>query len=161
MQSPGAALRLDQALGRAYRFIAKRDRTVAEVRGCLERSEFEGETIEAALSELSELGYLDDERFARRFAEDRRNLDSWGDARIARRLRELGVAGDLVAAALADRGDAPGELESAIALLTRRFAQPAETARDRNRALGVLMRKGYSADLALDAIRAHAATGAR
>ena len=42
------------------------------------------------MSALLEGSYLDDAAFARRFAEDRRNLDGWGSERIERRLAELG-----------------------------------------------------------------------
>ena len=40
--------------------------------------------IDAVLGELCEQGYLDDARFAQRFAEDRRRLDGWGAERIER-----------------------------------------------------------------------------
>ncbi|HMS72497.1 MAG TPA: RecX family transcriptional regulator, partial [Baekduia sp.] len=111
------AQRLDDALQRAYRFISKRDRTVSEVRSRLEKAEVDESTAQAAIDELTQLGYLDDARYAQRFAEDRRNLDSWGDDRIDRRLRELGVDRGEIQAALADRGDAPSELDTAVALL--------------------------------------------
>ena len=54
---------------------------------------------EAAIAELGRQGYVDDARFAARFAEDRRALDGWGSERIERRLRELGVPEEHVAAA--------------------------------------------------------------
>ena len=104
-------------------------------------------------------GYVDDARYARVFAEDRRKLDAWGPERIERRLLALGVDRELVADALADR-DARGELDAAVALLRRRFgdAVPA-TERERERALGVLARKGYDLELAYDAVRAFCERG--
>ena len=106
------------------------------------------------LIELEDLRYVDDRRYAVRFATDRRHLDSWGDGRIERRLRELGVDRSLIAEALAARGEAPTELEAAVTLLRRRFPQPPETPRDRDRAIGMLARKGYDLELAYDAVRA-------
>ena len=47
-------------------------------------------------------------------------------------------------------------MERALELLRRRFPAPAGDRRERDRALGVLVRKGYDVDLALDAIAAHA-----
>ena len=47
--------------------------------------------VEEVVAALLEGGYVDDAAFARRFAEDRRNLDQWGADRIERRLLELGV----------------------------------------------------------------------
>jgi regulatory protein len=47
------------------------------------------------------------------------------------------------------------EIERALALLRRRFPTPAGDRREHERALGMLLRKGYDSDLALDAIAAH------
>ena len=111
------------------------------------------EVADRAVAELTEQGYLDDERFAGRFAEDRRALDHWGTERIERRLRELGIERELAAAAAAAGED--GELDSAVALLARRFPSPPREERDLNRALGLLVRRGYELELAHDAIRAY------
>jgi regulatory protein len=143
---------LDDALGRGYRYLGHRDRTVAEMRAHLLSKNVGDAMVEQAIAVLREQDYLDDARFARRFAEDRRALDSWGAERIERRLRELGVDRDLVATALA--AGAEDELDTAVALLRRRFPAPPETPRDRDRALGMLVRKGYDLELAYDAIRA-------
>ena len=47
-------------------------------------------------------------------------------------------------------------MEAALELLARRFPEPPQTPRDRDRALGVLVRKGYELELAYDALRRHA-----
>lgn len=149
------AQRLDEALQRAYAFLSKRDRTAREVELRLLKAEVKPSVVEAALTELVDLGYLDDGRYAERFTQDRRNLDSWGDDRIDRRLRELGVDRALIARALATRGaDEPSELDAAVALLRRRFSVMPETPKDRQRAVGMLARKGYGTELAHDAVRA-------
>jgi regulatory protein len=144
--------RLQHALDLAYRFLGHRDRTVAEVR---ERLGAEGEeaVIDEAVEELRHLGYLDDARYAQRFAEDRRTIDAWGAERIERRLLAVGVDPQLIEAALGEQG-AGEELEAALAVLRRRFAQPPANDRDRDRALGLLVRKGYELELAYDAVRA-------
>jgi regulatory protein len=142
------------ALDRAYRFLGHRDRTVAEVRRHLAKKDVEEEAIDHAVATLSEQGYLDDARFAQRFAEDRVTLDGWGSDRIERRLAELGVDREHVSAALAGR-DFGSELDTALELLRRRWREPPATPRDRDRALGFLVRKGYDLELAYDAIREH------
>lgn len=148
-------VRLQQARELAWRALDRREHTVAEVRGLLERKRVDPEAAAAVLGELVEGGWLDDAAFARRFAEDRRNLDGWGSERIERRLRSLGVAGDDIDAAVGTR-DQAGELEAAVELLGRRFPQPLTGPRDAQRALGVLVRKGYDLELAHDALRRHA-----
>lgn len=147
-------LRLQHALDLAYRYLGHRDRTVVEVRRHLEAKRIEPDTIDAAVAELERCGYLDDARFAQRFCEDRRTLDGWGTERIERKLLACGVARAVVDAALAGR-DGEDELAAALALLDRRFPGPLHSDRDRERALGHLVRKGYELDLAYDAVRAH------
>jgi len=146
-------LRLLHALDAAYGYLGRRDRTVLEVRRHLELKRVEPATIDAAVAELTRAGYVDDARYAVRFAEDRRSLDSWGAERIERRLRLLGVAEHHVQAALAQH-DAADERKAAVAALQRRYAPPA-TPRERERALGFLVRKGYALELAYDAICAY------
>ena len=154
MGGPGTAeRRLQHALDLAYRYLGRRDRTVLEVRRHLEGKRVEPSAIDAALRELIETGYLDDARYAMRFAEDRRELDDWGADRIARRLRALGVGEAEVAAALSAQGT-DSERDAAIALLRRRLREAPQTDRDRERALGLLVRKGYDLDLAYEAVRA-------
>jgi regulatory protein len=147
--------RLQHALDLAYRHLGHRDRTVVEVRRHLERKRVEPATIDEAIEALLEQGYLDDARYARQFADDRRLLDAWGADRIERKLAAAGVARQHVEAALAAQ-DAAGELDAACALLRRRFPTPPADDRARERALGVLVRKGYGLDLAYEAVRAYA-----
>ena len=142
-----------RALELAFRHLSRRDRTEAELRRHLAAREVGERAAEAAIAEVARLGYLDDARYARTFAEDRRNLDNWGSERIERRLLELGVDREHVAAALGERGGTD-ELESALELLRRRLRSVPATERERERALGMLVRKGYELELAYDAVRA-------
>jgi regulatory protein len=148
-------VRLQHALDLSYRYLGFRDRTVLEVRRHLEAKRVEPDTIEQAVAELSALGYLDDARFAQRFVEDRRTLDNWGNERIERKLVASGIDADLITAALVTGDAAETQLEAALTILTRRFRTPPETGRDRERALGFLVRKGYELETAYDAIRAY------
>jgi regulatory protein len=146
--------RLEHALDAAYRFLGRRDRTVAEVRERLDAQEIDAEVVDEAIAELTRQGYLDDARYAHRFAEDRRTIDAWGAERIERRLLAVGVEPALIAAAIGERGAAE-ELEAALTVLRRRFPDAPTDDRDRDRALSLLVRKGYDLDLAYDAVRAY------
>jgi regulatory protein len=147
--------RLQRARDLAWRALNQRDRTVAELARALAAKRVDPASIDVVLGELLEQGYLDDARYAHRFADDRRRLDGWGAERIERRLRALGVDAELIAAALADQGPEE-ELEAALALLRRRFPDPPAGPRELERALGMLVRKGYELELARDALRRHA-----
>jgi regulatory protein len=147
--SPPPPAETGKGFGVAYAYLNKRERTEAEVRARLERAEVRGEEVDVVIAELLEFGYIDDARYARVFTEDKRTLEAWGNERIAQTLRERGVERELIEAALAEGG----ELDRAIALLGQRFpAGPAEQ-RDRERAFGVLARKGYESETASDAIK--------
>jgi regulatory protein len=155
-----------RALDLGYAFINRRDRTVVEVRGQLERKGVSEAHREAAITTLAEQGFLDDDRYARLFVTDKRELEQWGNDRIRRGLLTRGVDRELVDAVLNETpaGDEPDEqheteLDRAVALLRRRFPDPPEDRRQRERALGVLLRKGYESELALDALAALARRG--
>lgn len=147
--------RLEHARGLAWRALGRRERTEAELRQILARRRVAPEDAQQVLSELLSGGFVDDAGFARRFAEDRRRLDAWGSERIARRLRALGVAPEHVAAAVGEQ-EPEAELDAALALLRRRVPEPPTTTRERDRALGILVRKGYGVELAWAALRRHA-----
>jgi regulatory protein len=151
-------LRLQHALDLSYRYLGHRDRTVVEVRRHLESKRVEPATIDETIAELQVQGYLDDARYAQRFAEDKRTIDAWGADRIERRLLSAGIDPALIAVALAER-DGAEELEAALAVLRRRFPAPPADDRERDRALGLLVRKGYDLELAYDAIRSYAREG--
>jgi regulatory protein len=158
-RSPDHEVRLQHARDVAWQALNRRDHTMAELARTLARKRAEPAVIDAVVGELCEQGYLDDARYARRFADDRRRLDGWGAERIERRLREAGVAPELIAAAVGEQGH-EDELEAALALVRRRFPEPPATARDCERALAMLVRKGYELELAHDAIRRHAGVAA-
>ena len=103
---------------------------------------------------LRDEGLLDDAGYARRFAEDRRLIDRWGNERIARDLERRGVARDLVDAALAGHGQ-DEELAVAVSLLDRRFPLPFDGDRERDKAWRMLVRRGYEPELAYSAVRRH------
>jgi regulatory protein len=150
--------RLQRARDLAWAALNRREHTVAELRRVLERKRAEPSDIAVVLEELVSEKWVDDAAYARRFTEDRRNLDGWGAERIARRLAALGVDREDIDAALAARAGSD-EREAALELLQRRFPDPPADPRDRNRALGMLARKGYELELAHDVLRRYCGAG--
>jgi regulatory protein len=139
----------------AYCYLNRRDRTTHQMRLHLQRRGCREEDIDAAIESLTEQGYLDDARYARLFTEDKRQFEQWGAERIRRTLLQRGIDRQLVAQTLA--GDGTGsEVGHAVELLRRRFPAPPRERRERERALGVLLRKGFELEIALEALAAHA-----
>jgi regulatory protein len=156
---PGADDCPPRALELAYRYLNRRERTVAEMRRHLGARGCRSDDAEAAIGQLLDQGYLDDARYAQLFAEDKRELEQWGSGRIQRALLERGIDCALVEQAVA-ADQACGDRERAILLLRRRFQTCPRDRRERDRALGMLLRKGYEPELALDALAAYAHDGA-
>jgi regulatory protein len=142
----------EEALSQAYRYLNRRERTVAEVRAHLKRKHPAPELIDAVLDELIKKGYLDDARYAKCFTEDRRKLDGWGSERIRRRLLELGIERNLAQQA-SEPEDQEQEIRAALEVLHRRVRFPPSDPSGRKRALGMLVRRGYAPELAYNAIR--------
>jgi regulatory protein len=158
-----------RALELAHRYLNRRERTTHELRQHLVSRRLETAAIDEAVDELTQTGYLDDARYARMFAEDKRELEQWGSARIRRSLVARGieravveaaleaaeVAGAAEPAAAAAKPSQSSEFARALALLERRFPSPPHERRDRQRALGVLVRRGYELELAVDVLNAY------
>jgi regulatory protein len=146
---------LEHGLELAYGYLNRRERTEAELRGHLQARGVDAGAIDASIGTLRHQGYVDDERFARLFTQDKRELEEWGSDRIRRALLDRGVERELVEATLSQ--DPPAaELDRALELLRRRFPSPPADRRERERALGLLIRKGYDGELAIEALAGHA-----
>ena len=146
---------VELAVGRGLVYIGFRARTVLETQNKLIQKGIAEDVVRGAIARLIEMDYLDDRRFALSFVEDRRNLDGWGNSRIRTRLIALGADRGAIDAAFAVE-DEETELQRAVAFLDTRLTQPAEANADRRRAMGLLVRRGYTYETASDAIRAHA-----
>ena len=153
--TPSVAGELERALGIAFAYLNRRERSSEEMRLRLQREELQSGAVDAALERLTEQGYLDDARYARLFAQDKRELEDWGEERIRRSLRARGIERELIEAAVREE-EGSGERGRAIGLLQRRFPLPPSPGRERERAFAMLIRKGYDSEIAAEAVAAHA-----
>jgi regulatory protein len=135
----------------ALKALSYKERTESELRGWLGERAVEEAEIEEVIGLLIEAGAVDDASFARRYAEDKRELAGWGPDRISKALEGRGVAREHVEAALAGE-DEDAQLERAVALLGDRGLR-CGSEQERERALGLLVRRGYPIELAYEAVR--------
>jgi regulatory protein len=147
--APGEGMEL------ALSALRRKERSTAELRVWLRARGVTEEEVEATLGRLGEIGELDDSRFAQRFAEDKRDLQGWGPERIGGVLARRGIAPELIERAVAGEGT-QDQVARAASLLARR-GDRADDDRSRARALAYLTRRGYSYDVAYEAVRAHGA----
>ena len=158
----GVDEKLQRALDIGYAYLNRRERTEHEVRAQLERKGISAELAEDAVRTFIEQGFLNDERFAELFVTDKRELEQWGSERIRRGLLARGIDRELAERALVDRLRASSAKRSPASWSGRwsccagGFPTPPRERRDRDRALGMLVRKGYETELAVDALGAYA-----
>lgn len=142
----------ESAFAAALGALRRRERTVAELSAWLEQREIGEELVAEVIGELVEAGELDDERFARAFAEDKRELSGWGPERIEGALADRGLPVALIEEVCA--GEArEQQLERAVGLLRGR-GEELDGDHARARALAFLNRRGYGYEVAYDAVRA-------
>jgi regulatory protein len=141
----------DEPLSLALQALDRKERTVAEMGSWLRARGVGGDEIEQVVDHLVSAGVLNDARYARRYAEDKRELKRWGSERIRAALLDRGVSEDDVAEALSD-GGGETEIEQAVQLLRERDETLAD-ALERQRGLGALIRRGYDSETAYEAIR--------
>ncbi|MFN8162028.1 MAG: regulatory protein RecX [Solirubrobacterales bacterium] len=141
----------DEPLALALGALARKERSVAELRCWLAGRGVDPSGVERVVEQLLDGGALDDERFAERFAEDKREISGWGRERIATALEARGVGRGEIEAALAAE-DREEELERAVGLVLTAVGEPADD-RARGRAFGLLVRRGFGAEAAYEAVR--------
>jgi regulatory protein len=142
----------EDAFERAVGALRRRERTRSELEAWLSERGYPAEEVAAAIERLTAAGELDDARFARRYAEDKRDLRGWGPDRIREALAARGLDAPTIEAALAG-SDREEEFARAVSLLERRGEPPVDEP-SRARALAYLARRGYDSELAYDAVRA-------
>jgi regulatory protein len=141
----------DEPYELALKALSYKERTESELRAWLAEREVAEAEIEEVIALLMEAGAIDDASFARRYAEDKRNLAGWGPDRISKALGGRGVAREHVEAALGGE-DETAVLDRAIGLLGDR-GLACQSERERERALRLLVRRGYPLELAYEAVR--------
>jgi regulatory protein len=136
----------------ALKALSYKERTESELRGWLAERGVEEAEIEEVIALLGEAGAVDDASFAHRYAADKRLLAGWGPDRIAKTLDGRGVSREHIEAALGVEDD-EDQLERATTLLADR-GLGGGSERERERALRLLVRRGYPLELAYEAVRA-------
>jgi regulatory protein len=138
------------AMNRALHFLGYRARSRMEVRDRLRRYGYGEETVRVVIGRLAELGYLDDEEFARTAA--REKARRYGPRRVSADLRRSGVDAELAQDVVEEEFAERGEVDAARSAAARRYNRGRSDAEAR-RVYGFLMRRGYSADVCAEVAR--------
>jgi regulatory protein len=146
---------LARARDAAYRHLSYRPRSREEVRRKLQEKGFSGPLVDAVLSGLERLGYVNDREFALQWARARIRLRSFGKRRIEQELRDRGIDRDLIQDALSEAFEAASELELARAEAEKKMKTLVRFRPEvrRRRVAGLLERKGFPASVVYSVIK--------
>lgn len=145
----------EKTLARAFRLLAAKARSVAQLRErLLEKAE--PEIVEQALARLVELGYLNDQEFARSFANSRLSYKPLGRTRLRQDLQRKQLSKQVVEQALETAYTEHNEealIERAIEKRLRLKGAPASR-EESKKLFDYLLRRGFSYDLVMRKVRA-------
>jgi regulatory protein len=138
---------------RALGLLAVRPRSRRELERRLLQARFDGEEVADVLGRLERVGLIDDEAFARQFAEHRFGSRREGARAVVNGLRAAGIAPDLAVRA-ADQAPEE-EVERAEDLAASRATRMAgvDPAKAFGRLTSFLLRRGYAPETARAAAR--------
>jgi regulatory protein len=158
-----------EVLDAAARFLEARPRSIAEVRRRLTTAGYRAPLVDAAILRMGELGYLDDEAFARTWVESRDRARPRGEHALRQELRLKGIDAAVIATVLDERraaaqetldaegGEAVDVDRVAADRLLERHARALARVTDprarRQRAYAILARNGFDPSTASEAAR--------
>lgn len=140
---------LAKARDAAYRYLAYRPRSRAEIEQKLQDKEFNETIVERILTDLERLGYINDRQFAGQWARSRVRLRGFGRRRIERELRDKGVDQDIIKETLAEVFADEGEIETARQVAAKKLAtmKAVDHQTRKRRLAGFLEQKGFPYDV--------------
>lgn len=147
----------DQIYQYALRLLTGRDYTVAGIRQKLATRDVAEQDAEVALVRLQREGWLDDRRYAERFAESALSSGRYYGVRLRQEMRRRGFTADVVKEILMPllaESDEISEVRSAAERRYPGFSYSATSDRDKRRIIGFLQRRGFGFSAIMRALRA-------
>jgi regulatory protein len=134
---------VDRAVTAAMRALDQRIQSTNELRTRLLRKEFEPATIDLALERLTEFGYLNDERFAELWIENRLAHRPRGKRMLEQELRQKGIDREIVQETVSVM--AIDDRTAALDLARKRFksVQNLPPEEQKKKLTGILARRGF------------------
>jgi regulatory protein len=142
------------AINRALHLLGYRARSEAELHERLLRAGYATQTVDEVLRRLEELGYLDDEKYARELARSGARK-RYGPRRIFRDLKRAGVGEEVARGVVKDEFVGRSEYEEALEVAGQRYNTEEGSDAQARRIYGFLMRRGYSASICAEIARSY------
>ena len=132
---------LRKAKKRALYLLGERAYCAGELRKKLERT-YGGEIAESAVEYVSELGYIDDEDYAKKYAEYLITSKRHGISRARREMLMKGLSREITENALADFSEEELD-EELLFVIRRKYSEKIGDYDSRRRTIAALARRGY------------------
>ncbi|MBE6762750.1 MAG: regulatory protein RecX [Ruminococcaceae bacterium] len=131
-----------RAREKALYYLSGRDYGSGELVQKLFRAGIDRPLAQETVSRLCECGLIDDARYASMLARDMQERKLYPKRRVAMALQEKGFSREVIAAAVEELDDT--EEEQALAMLRKKRYTACADAKQREKALGMLARYGFS-----------------
>ncbi len=138
-----------RAFNKASDLLALRDHSEKELLQKLRQKGF-ADGAEEAMEKLKSYGYLDDSRFALRFAQELQRVKHYGKKRIEQELYRKGVSREVVSDTLEQLDF---DEDALPALIERRYLRQLDTEKGVQKTVAALQRMGYSFGEIRDALQ--------
>lgn len=144
---------IEKAKSDALKFLSARSRSTAELEKKLKRKRYSAMAIEETVAVLKRQGFLDDEKFAKLFANSLTYSRPTGKSKLKFDLKQKGVPADVIERTLGNLQDYD-EAKMAEELVRKRLRLMSgvpEEAKKR-RLFGFLQRRGFASDVIFKAL---------
>lgn len=147
----------EKARQKALRYLLYRGRSIKEVRLKLAEKGFDDAVIRKVVDRFTDLGYLNDENFARQWARSLAVSRLWGDRKIEISLIEKGISRDIIKEAVAEARKEKDERSAIEELVEKRLRRESEcevfSYKGKRRLAQSLAGRGFPVGLILDVLR--------
>lgn len=131
----------DLAFQNSLRYVALRPRSCGEIKAYLQRKQVVPPLTQEIIKRLTDLGYLDDEAFARSWVHTRQALKPSSRRRLALELRQKQIADDITERVL--REELEGDLDVLKELVAKKIQRPTYAA-NKQKLMQYFARQGFS-----------------
>ncbi|MCK4534997.1 MAG: regulatory protein RecX [Syntrophobacterales bacterium] len=147
----------EKARQNALRYLLYRGRSIKEVQTKLEEKGFGDTIIEKVVDRFTDLGYLNDKKFARQWAKSLAVSRLWGDRKIEISLLEKGIPRYLIEEAIAEARKEKDERCAIGELVEKRLRRESEcevfSYKGKRRLVQSLAGRGFPVGLIMDVLK--------
>lgn len=130
----------NRAFNKAADLLSRRDHSSKELLQKLRQKGY-SEGAEEAIERLSDLGYIDDRRFAERYADELRRIKKFGKRRIWDELYRKGIDGEIIDEIVSEIEFDNDEL---VSIIERKYMRNLGDEKGVRKTIAALTRMGYS-----------------